>query len=138
MLQFCSQYFGALQCFNRDSINSSIEEIKKAINTTEKFYFRNVKDDEVRKCIMNLDGFKATHVGDIPTDILKQTIDIHLPIMTQINKMSIDNNCYPNDLKLAELSPVFKKKDDLDKENYRPAIFYLICQRSSKELCTNK
>ena len=118
--------------------HSSIEEIKKAINTTEKFYFRNVKDDEVRKCIMNLDGFKATHVGDIPTDILKQTIDIHLPIMTQINKMSIDNNCYPNDLKLAEVSPVFKKKDDLDKENYRPAIFYLICQRSSKELCTNK
>ena len=34
--------------------------------------------------------------------------------------MSIDNNCYPDDLKFAEVSPVFKKKDDLDKENYRP------------------
>ena len=34
--------------------------------------------------------------------------------------MSIDNNCYPDDLKLAEVSPVFKKKGDLDKENYRP------------------
>ena len=29
--------------------------------------------------------------------------------------MSINNNCYPNDLKLAEVSPVFKKKDDLGK-----------------------
>ena len=35
--------------------------------------------------------------------------------------MSIDNNCYPDDLKLAEVSPVFKVKDDFDKENYRPA-----------------
>ena len=35
--------------------------------------------------------------------------------------MSIDNNCYRDDLELAEVSPVFKKKNDLDKENYRPA-----------------
>ena len=98
----------------------SIEKIKKAIKTTEKFSFHNVKDDEVQKIIMNLDGSKATPVGDIPTDMLKQAIDIHLLIMTQIINMSIDNNCYPEDLKLAEVSPVFKKKDDLNKENYRP------------------
>ena len=44
--------------------------------------------------------------------MLKQTIDTDLPIMIQISNMSIDNDCYPDDL--------FKKKDDLDKENYRP------------------
>ena len=98
----------------------SIEKIKKVIKTTEKFSFHNVKDDEVQKIIMNLDGSKATPVGDIPTDMLKQAIDIHLLIKTQIIIMSIDNNCYPEDLKLAEVSPVFKKKDDLNKENYRP------------------
>ena len=94
----------------------SIEKIKKAIKTNEKLSFRNVKDDEVRKFIMNLDVSKATP----PTDMLKQTIDVDLPIITQIISISIDNNCYPDDLKLAEVSPVFKKKDDLDKENYKP------------------
>ena len=34
----------------------SIEKIKKAVSTTEKFSFRHVKDDEVRKFIMNLNG----------------------------------------------------------------------------------
>ena len=29
--------------------HASIERMKKAINTTEKFSFRNIKDDEVRK-----------------------------------------------------------------------------------------
>ena len=62
----------------------SIGKIKKAINITEKFSFRHVKDDEVRKYIMNLDGSKAIPVGDIPIEMLKQTIDIHLPVMTQI------------------------------------------------------
>ena len=42
---------------------------------------------------MNLDGSKATPVGDITTYMLKQAIDIHLLIMTQIINMSIDNNC---------------------------------------------
>ena len=48
--------------------------------------------------------------------------------MTQIINVSIDNDCYPDDLKLAEVSQVFKKKDDLDKKN-RPISFisYVKC-----------
>ena len=68
---------------------------------------------------MDLDGSKVARIEDIPTDMLKQTIDIHLPIMTQIINMSIDNDCYPDNLKIAEVSALFKKKDDLDKESYR-------------------
>ena len=102
------------------SLIQVLKKVKKATNTTGKFSFRRVIDDDERTFIMNLDGSKATPVGDIPIDMLKQTIDIHLPIMTQIINMSIDNNCYHDDLKLAEISPIFKKKDDLDKENYRP------------------
>ena len=71
---------------------------------------------------------------DIPTDMLKQTIDVHLPIMTQIINMPIDNYRYPNDLKLAEVNPVFKKEDDLDKENYRPVSQYFIsCLKSLRK-----
>ena len=50
----------------------SIKKIKKAVSTTEKFSFRHVKDDEVRKFIMNLNGSNPLPpVGDIPTDMLK-------------------------------------------------------------------
>ena len=40
--------------------------------------------------------------------------------MIQVINMSTDNDCYPDNLKLAEVTLVFKKKDDLDQENYRP------------------
>ena len=89
------------------NITQVLKKNKKTINTTEKFSFCDMEDDEVRKFIVNLEGSKATPVGHIPTDMLKQTIDIHLPIMTQIINMSIANNCYLDDLKLAEVSLVF-------------------------------
>ena len=38
---------------------------------------------------MNLDGSKATPVGDIPIVMLKQIIDIHLPVKTQTIKGAV-------------------------------------------------
>ena len=52
--------------------------------------------------------------------------------------MSIDNNYYIDNLKFAEVSPVFKRKDYLDKENYRSVSILSHVSKSSKELCTNK
>ena len=64
-------------------------------------------------------SFKTTPVGDIPADILKFIFNVDLLLTTKIVNLSFENNCFPEDLKLAEVSPVFKKDDDLDKENYR-------------------
>ena len=77
-------------------------------------------EDLVREEIMNLDVSKAIPIGGISGDILKSTVDIHLPFITNSINLSIENGCFPEELKLAEVSPIFKKKDDLDKENYRP------------------
>ena len=57
------------------NLTLALKQIEKAINTTEKFLFRHVKDNDVRKFIMNVDGSKASLVGNIPNDMLKQTTD---------------------------------------------------------------
>ena len=76
--------------------------------------------NQAREVIMNLDSSKATPIGDISVDILKSTTDFHLPFITNSINLSIEKGCFPEERKLAEVSPIFKKKDDLDKENYRP------------------
>ena len=98
----------------------STERIRRTIKTNEKFSFQPVPEDLVREIILSLDGSKATPVGDIPADILKSTVNIHLPFITKIINVSFENGRFPDELKLAEVSPIFKKNDDLDKENYRP------------------
>ena len=58
--------------------------------------------------------------GDIPAYLFKVTLDVHLSLVTKIINLPLENGCSPDDLKLAEVRPIFKKNDDLDKENYRP------------------
>ena len=97
----------------------SVQEISQTFMTNEKFSVKSVTEDPVREEIMNLDGSKATPIGDIP-DILKSAAYIHLPFITNSINLSVKKGCFPEELKLAEVSPIFKKKDELDKENYRP------------------
>ena len=66
--------------------------------------------------------YEATPVRAILADMLKSTVDIHLPFITKIINLSFENNCFPDYLKPAEVSPVFKKNDYLHRENCRPVI----------------
>ena len=77
-------------------------------------------EDQVREEIMNLDGSMATPIDDISVYILKSTVDIYLPFITNTINLPIKKNCFPEELKLVEVSPIFKKKDDSDKGNYKP------------------
>ena len=73
--------------------------------------------DEVIKVVKNLKDSKAVG-GDIQTKILKEckfTFDI---ITSCINKATETGN-FSDSLKMAKVSPVFKKEDPLDKSNYR-------------------
>ena len=40
--------------------------------------------------------------------------------MHKLCKYSIENSDFPQNLKLADITPVYKKNEPLDKTNYRP------------------
>ena len=98
----------------------SVERIRRNIKINKKLFFQQVTEDLVPKIILNIDNFKDTPVGDIPADNLKCTVDIHPPFTNKIINLFFENNCFPDDLNLAEVGPVFKKNNDLDKGNHRP------------------
>ena len=106
----------------QDAFNAhlSTERIRRTAETNQKFSFQPVPEDLVPEIILNLDGSKATPVKYLPAYMLKSTVDIHLSIITKITNVSFTNGCFPDELKLAEVIPIFKKNNDLDKENYRP------------------
>ena len=82
--------------------------------------FSKVTESEVRKEILNLSTKKATKNGDIPAKILKKSVDIYIKEITFIINDCIEKGLFPDDLKLADASPIFKKEDSSKKENYRP------------------
>ena len=45
---------------------------------------------------------------------------VFLNLLNNLLNTSLERGCFPNQLNLAEVTPVFKKEDELNKENYRP------------------
>ena len=76
--------------------------------------FSKVTESEVRKEILNLSTKKATKNGDIPAKILKKSVDIYIKEIAFIISDCNEKGIFPDDLKLAHVSPIFKKED------YRP------------------
>ena len=116
----------------------SIDKIRKTFESNKQFSFQQVTEQHVRQVILSVDSSKSTPVGDIPADMLKVTLDIHLSLITEIINLSFENGCFPDDLKFAEVSHIFKKNDDLDKENYRPvSVLFNVLKVFEKIICSH-
>ena len=94
--------------------------VSHGLNVTDLFSFHEINEDEIGKEISKLDGSKACPVGAISAEMLKSTVDIHVSLLTKIINSPIRNACFPDKLKPAEVTPIFKKNDDLDNEDYKP------------------
>ena len=108
--------------YNPDfSDHPSIQKIKENTQVeTEIFSFTPVSSDTVEKVISNLNIKKATGVDNISAKIIKACAPaVSIPISNLIN-ISFRSTEFPAGLKRAQVIPLFKKKDPLNKENYRP------------------
>ena len=75
---------------------------------------------EVKKYITNLDANKSTK-SDCPTiKLIKQSVDIITPTITKVFNKCISEGVFPETLKKAEITPIFKKGSRLSPGNYRP------------------
>ena len=63
---------------------------------------------------------KACGPNSIPTQILKTNLEFLVSPLKHIINLSFTEGCFPQLLKLAEVCPIFKKKDKNKCENYRP------------------
>ena len=87
--------------------------------------FQFLSNNEMKKEIENLDTKKSSTYGSIPATILKQCVNAYLPHLTNYIICSIQHSNFPQELKLSEVIPVYKKSDPLQKENYRPVSLLL-------------
>ena len=90
--------------------------------------------DEVIKVVKTLKDGKAVG-GDIPTKILKEC-EFPFDIITACINKAIETGNFPDSLKMANVTPVFKKEDRLDKSNYRPvSILPLLSKVYERVIC---
>ena len=97
----------------------SITAIKN-LNKGTRFDFCRVSVQDVLKEIKKLSTRKATQSTDIPVKILKENADIFGSYICDFFIDCVDRGDFPSILKLAKITPVFKKGFKRLKVNYRP------------------
>ena len=101
------------------SNHPSIIKTKSILDKGPKFVFDHILPKNVARQIKKLDTSKSTR-GDIPIKFLKEFSDIYITPFTDIINNSINDGVFPSTMKLADVTPIFKKDDNTSKENYRP------------------
>ena len=101
-------------------VHPSILTIKNKINIDKTFSFSHINITDVKREIDNLNSKKATTNNNIPTKILKLTSDTISNIVHKLFNDCLESSSFPDNFKLADITPVLKKGSPLDKTNYRP------------------
>ena len=100
------------------SNHPSIQMIKDKYLNSFNFKFEPVSTDQVILFIDEIDCNKSSR-GDIPAKTIKIAKDeIAKPITNCINS-STATDTFPDELKIADIVPVFIKEDQNDKTNFR-------------------
>ena len=81
--------------------HKSVKKINETFDKNRNFSFQEVNEGQVRTIISKLDCSKAIPNGDIPVNILKSAIDIHINVLTNLINISFRNNSFPDYLKLG-------------------------------------
>ena len=107
-----------LDAINKYKCDSSIAMIKSKIDKQLKFSFTPVHEDILRK-IKSLKVSKASQQSDIPTRILIDNSKYFASYFHEnLNYCLGESLLFPHDLKLADVTPAYKKKSRSSKDNY--------------------
>ena len=91
--------------------HESIQRINLAnFHHRQTFDFRYVSVKEVKKELINPSSKKVTREAEIPAKILKDSLSVYTKKLTTIINNCLNDGLFPNELKLADVSPVFRKK----------------------------
>ena len=106
---------------NKFEYHPIILAIKENISFENMFTFSSVRVEEILSEISSLDSKKAGTFKNIPKKHLKETNNICSEYLRNVwNNEIVLNHCFPDNLKLADITPFFKKDDATLAKNYRP------------------
>ena len=75
---------------------------------------------EIRSLIMNLPAKNSSGYDEISNNLLKKLCPSLLDPLKKIFNKSLNEGVFPELMKLADISPLFKSKLENDANNYRP------------------
>ena len=106
------------KAIDKYKFHPSILLIQKHLKNRDVFSLKTVEIGDIEKEINNINPEKAT-TNTIPPKILKTSTKLSAIVLHELFNDSIERSDFPQNLKLVDITPVYKNNDPLDKTNYR-------------------
>ena len=112
---------GVEEAIRKYKIHPSILIIQENVMLDSRFSFFEVIAEDIRLELKCLKSKKASTFLGIPTKHVKETCEILYEPLSRIwNNEMVKNKKFSSKLKLADISPIFKKLQNIFVGNYRP------------------
>lgn len=92
----------------------------KKINYQHSLYLRPTDETEIDTIIRGLNNAKSSDIYGINVELLKRTSFAIVEPLSLIINSCFQSGIYPDKLKTSKITPIFKKGDAADPNNYRP------------------
>ena len=102
------------------SNHPSIKNIKQHVKITSSFKFRKAQLSEIEDEIDKLNPKKSNPSNSVKAKDIQTYKDICKTVLHNIINRGIEDSYFDDGMKIADLTPVFKKLDRTDETKYRP------------------
>ena len=86
----------------------------------------NLTDDEIKEALRSLKPNKSPGYDNVSSSVVNETSHIFFTSLKYIFNLSLQQGIFPENLKIAKVSPIYKKDEKFLLTNYR-AILVLPC-----------
>ena len=93
--------------------------INEDVSLESHFSFKKIQESDIQKEVSTLNSKKVGPFRNSPTKVLKDSSNICNSLLPNIwNYEILRKQYFPKNLKLSDITPVYKKKDPTLVENY--------------------
>lgn len=118
---FGSHFIAAAHSQARPSPRASLDLLNNSkLHVSESLYVFPVTEDEILKLAANLKNKDSKYIYGMSTSLLKKIVPYIEEPLSRVFNDCIDQGIFPSELKLALITPVFKKGDIRMCSSYRP------------------
>ena len=97
----------------------------------------NLTDDEIKEALRSLKPNKSPGYDNISSSVVNETSDIFFTPLKYIFNLSLQQGIFPENLKIAKVSPIYKKDEEFLLTNYRPISVFLCFSKLLERIMYN-
>ena len=123
---------------DKHASHTSISLIKQSISGNYEFSFSPISAQSITKYISLLKSNKAVGHGGLHAVFLKCSGDNMATSLCNVFNASISSCDFPSTLEWAYINPIYKKKDNLCKENYRSVNVFAVVSKIFERILSDQ